>query len=132
MKSLFGLFAGALFLVSCSTKDVAAPVKAFYQDANVSVQELEANLSDNNTAINVSFSTLYLKNIQKIEIMSSGDNTNFCTRKTFTINNPSESNQVFDFVDTDIKGTPMYYMLRFMDMDNNWSYSTVYTYDFSL
>lgn len=130
MKSLFGLFAGALLFVSCSTKDVAAPVNTFYHDDNVSVEAFEVKINDNNSAINISFSTLYLNNIQQVEIMSSADNSHFCTRKTFTISSSSDSKQFFEFTDTDIKGTPMYYMLRFMDTEGNWSYSTIYTYNF--
>lgn len=128
MKNLFGLFVGALFFVSCSTKEVSTPVQNFYEDENVAVSSMNLNTVD--ALINISFSTLYLKNIQKIEIMSSGDNTHFCTRRTFTITSPSNSVQNFEFLDDDIKGTPMYYMLRFFDNDGNWSYSNLYTYNY--
>ncbi len=128
MKSLFGLFAGALFFVSCSTKDVSTPVENFYADENVTVSSI--NMSTVDASINISFSTLYLNNIQKIEIMSSGDNTHFCTRRTFTVSTPSSSAQNFEFIDDDIKGTPMYYMLRFLDSDGIWSYSNLYIYDY--
>ena len=128
MKSLFGLFVGALFFVSCATKEVSTPVVNFYEDVNVAVSSFQ--MSTVEASINISFSTLYQNNIQKIEIMSSGDNTHFCTRRTFTITSPSSSIQNFEFLDNDIIGTPMYYMLRFQDTEGNWSYSNIYTYEY--
>ena len=130
MKKLVFILLTGVGLVSCSKKDVSSPGAAnqniFYQDANVAVENLHAVQTDPGV-ITVSFSTLYEKDVTRIEVMSSANTNTFCTSQGVSTTGNSSSIKEYSFQDTNIKGSTMYYMLRFENNLGEWSYSPYYT-----
>jgi hypothetical protein len=134
MKQVFGLLSLIVLfsLTSCSSKDITTPVQdVFYSDNNITVTDFQAVYqSDNNIKIN--FSTLHLSGVNQIEIMSSGDDSRFCTRKIFEISSNQDGEQSFIFVDEELKGEEMFYMLRFRNAQGSWTYTNVISVQLSL
>lgn len=130
MKRLIFVLVTGVFLVSCSKKDVNSPGAAnhtvFFKNANIEVENLQASaVSDN--SVTVSFSTAYENNINRIELMSSASVNTFCTIQSVNTESNSQTVKAYSFKDEDIKGSTMYYMLRFQDNYGNWTYSNYYT-----
>ena len=72
-------------------------------------------------------STTYENNINRIELMSSASVNTFCTIQSVNTESNSQTVKAYSFKDEDIKGSTMYYMLRFQDNYGNWTYSNYYT-----
>jgi hypothetical protein len=130
MKKLIFVLVTGVLLVSCSKKDVSSPGAAnqtvFFKNSNIEVENLQASaVSDNN--LTVSFSTAYENNIRRIELMSSASVNTFCTIQGVNTESNSQTVKAYSFNDEDIKGSTMYYMLRFQDNYGNWTYSNYYT-----
>ena len=117
--------------ISCTKKDLVTPDTKdpetyYYQDSYVGVLNLDAKQAGDNL-ITVSFKTSYEKGIAKIELMSSGDKSNFCTIKVMYPNENSANAKLYSFADTQIKGNPMYYLLRFTYSNGDWGYTPYYS-----
>lgn len=130
MKKLIFVLVTGVFLVSCSKKDVSSPGAAnqtvFFKNANVEVENLQASQVSSN-GVTVSFSTAYESNIKRIELMSSASVNTFCTIQGVNTESNSQTSKSYSFEDENIKGSTMYYMLRFQDNYGNWIYSNYYT-----
>lgn len=129
MKFTGILLCFSVFFFSCS-KSVSTYVvedsnKIFYQTQNVVVQNFVAS-EPTNGVIQVSFETKFETGIQQIEILSTASLDHFCTIKTFNISENSTNTKQYIYNDVLIKGTTMYYMLRFKDINGNWNYSDYY------
>ena len=116
-------------MVSC-TKKVSTPGAAnqsiFFQDANVTVENISA-VPTASKAVTVSFSTVFESNLSRIELMSSATGNTFCTRESVDVSGNSSIKKNYSFNDTNLKGSTMYYMLRFKDNYGNWTYSNYLT-----
>jgi len=130
MKRLIFVLVTGVLLVSCSEKDVSSPGAAnqtvFFKNANIEVENLQA-LAVSDNSVTVSFSTAYENNINRIELMSSASVNTFCTIQSVNTESNSQTVKAYSFKDEDIKGSTMYYMLRFQDNYGNWTYSNYYT-----
>lgn len=130
MKKLIFVFFTGMFLASCSKQDVTLPGAAnqtiFFRNANVEVDNLKA-LQESSGSVAVSFSVAYQNNIQRIELMSSNDESTFCSIQGIDVTSNSQTAKNYTFDDTHLKGKTMYYMLRFKDETGNWIYTNSYT-----
>jgi len=129
-KCILFVLSVSLFM-SCSKKDLVTPETSnpadfFYQDSNVGVLDLEAKQSSS-SLITVNFKTSYEKGITKIELMSSGDKSNFCAIQVIYTSQNSTNAKTYSFDDDKIKGNPMYYMLRFTYSNGDWGYTPYYS-----
>ncbi|MGI8950666.1 MAG: hypothetical protein ACR2FN_03670 [Chitinophagaceae bacterium] len=132
LKEVILLFCLPIIIVSCSkNNDLSAPANLqagapiSYSNASISIINFKAvEISKNN--LKISFSTLYEKNIQKLELFSGSTETQLCS--IYQQNESENSLQKIDYsiTDTDIKGTVMYYMIKFTLTDGNWGYTPVY------
>jgi len=129
MKKLVFVFITGFFLASCSEKEVSSPGAAnqtvFFKNANIEVENLQASQVSSNE-VTVDFSTTYENNIRRIELMSSVSVNTFCTIQGVNTGSNSQSLKAYSFSDNNIKGSTMYYMLRFQDNYGNWNYSDYY------
>ncbi|MEO8710519.1 MAG: hypothetical protein ABI405_00280 [Parafilimonas sp.] len=129
MKKFLVIILAGISLVSC-TKKVSAPgaadQNAFFQDANVNVETMKAVPTASNT-ITINFSTAFENNISRIELMSSATASTFCTTQAFDISGNSSVKKDYSFTDAKLKGSTMYYLLRFKDSNGNWTYSPYLT-----
>ena len=130
MKKLIFVFFAGIYLMSCSKKDIEVPGAAnqnvFFKNTNVEIENLKTSQEVSN-AVTVSFATLYENGVQRIELMSSNNETTFCTVDGVNIDNNSQALKLYSFEDAHLKGKTMYYMLRFRDNAGNWTYSNYYT-----
>jgi hypothetical protein len=130
MKKFLLIILTGLSLVSC-TKKVSAPSGAanqniFFQDANVAVENIVA-VPTAASAVTINFSTAFENNISRIELMSSSSTNTFCTTQSVDITGNSSSKKSYSLSDSNVKGSTMYYMLRFKDNTGNWTYSPYLT-----
>lgn len=129
MKKFLVVILTGISLVSC-TKKVSTPGAAnqnvFFQDANVAVESMVAAPSATNS-VTVSFSTAFENNISRIELMSSATLNTFCTAEAVDVSGNSTVQKNYSFSDVNLKGSTMYYLLRFKDNNGNWTYSPYLT-----
>lgn len=126
MKKFFVIILTSLSLLSC-TKQVSTPQGAanqnmFFNNANVAVNNMVAVPTANNSVI-INFSTAFENNISRIELMSSASTSTFCMAQEIEVTGNSTGKKNYSFTDSNLKGSTMYYMLRFEDNNGNWSYS---------
>lgn len=129
MKKFLLVIVTGLSIVSCK-KQISTPGAAnqnlFFQNANVVVENVIAESTTNGT-VNISFSTAFENNISRIELMSSANTHNFCTSQSVDVSGNSSVEKNYSFSDANVKGSTMYYMLRFKDNNGNWMYSPYLT-----
>jgi len=130
MKKLFGLLLTIILFTSCSKSDnFVAPTEEttnqfFFKDANLAIPSIVAT-ANTGSSINIDFSTLYEKNITKIELMS-GETPNYlCAIFTVNININSSQLKNYHVVDTNPKSSTMYYMVRYTLANGDWGYTNV-------
>ena len=126
MKKILIILLAGISIASC-TKTVSAPSGAanqnvFFKNADVVVENMVAVPTATNS-ITISFSTGFENNISRIELMSSASATTFCTTQTIDVMGNSSVKKNYSFSDSNLKGSTMYYMLRFKDDNDNWIYS---------
>lgn len=126
MKKFLLIFLTGVSIVSC-TKTVSTPLGAvnqnvFFKNADVAVDNIVAVPTASNS-VTISFSTAFENNISRIELMSSASTSTFCTTQGIDVTSNSTVKKNYSFNDVNLKGSTMYYMLRFKDNDGNWSYS---------
>jgi len=129
MKKFLLIILTGISITAC-TKKVAVPTGAanqnvFFQDANVAVENMEAVPTAG--AVNISFSTAFENNISRIELMSSATASTFCTTQAVDVASNSSVEKNYSFNDSNVKGSTMYYLLRFKDNNGNWTYSPYLT-----
>ncbi|HWB28453.1 MAG TPA: hypothetical protein VG738_23435 [Chitinophagaceae bacterium] len=125
MKSLIAVLSLSVILVSCSKQAQVIPQntqKIFYKDGNIAVSSMTAVLKDANT-VTVSFATMYETNISKIELMSGSTENQLCTIDEMSVT--TNSNQPVNYAvdDTNLKGSTMYYMLRYTLTNGDWGFT---------
>ena len=126
MKKFFVIILTSLSLISC-TKQVSTPSGAanqnvFFKNANVAVDNM-VGVPTGNNSVTVSFSTAFENNISRIELMSSASTSTFCAIQAIDVTGNSTVKKNYSFNDSNLKGSTMYYLLRFKDINDNWSYS---------
>lgn len=129
MKKFLLIILAGISIASC-TKKVSSPgaanQNAFFQDANVAVENIQAVPTATGT-VTVSFSTVFENNINRIELMSSATANMFCTTEAVNVTGNSSVKKNYFLYDSHVKGSKMYYMLRFKDNNGNWTYSPYLT-----
>ena len=129
MKKFLLIALTGLSMVSC-TKKVSTPGAAsqnvFFQSADVVVENMIA-VQTTTSSVTVNFSTAFENNLSRIELMSSADNSTFCTTQAVDVTGNSSAKKDYSFSDSKLKGSTMYYMLRFKDDNGNWIYSPYLT-----
>lgn len=117
-------------MASCSKKnDVLEPVQeqtttsSFFRDANLAVASMTAANASGKVQIN--FTTVYEKNIAKIEVMA-GDSPNYlCSIFESAPNGNSTQSKSYTVTDNAPKAQTMYYMIRYTLTNGDWGYTNV-------
>ena len=130
MKKFLLIILTGVSITAC-TKKVSVPTGAanqnmFFKDANVAVETLQALPTATGT-VTVNFSTAFENNISRIELMSSATTSTFCTVQAVEVGENSTVEKDYSFSDSNVKGSTMYYLLRFKDNSGNWTYSPYLT-----
>lgn len=125
MKILIAVLSLSVILISCSKQALVIPQttqKTFYKDANITVSAMSATLKDAAT-VTVNFATANETNIKKIEVMSGNTQNQLCTISEVDITGNSNTNVNYSVDDTNLKGSTMYYMLRYTLNSGDWGYT---------
>ncbi len=126
MKKFFVIIATTISLVSC-TKQLSTPQGAvnqnvFFQNPDVTVEDMIAQPAASDH-ISISFSTVETRNISRIELMSSASPNTFCTAQAIDVTGNSSAKKNYSFSDSNVKGSTMYYLLRFKNINGDWVYT---------
>jgi len=117
-------------MASCSKKnDVIEAVQeqtansSFFRDANLAIANMVA--SNSNGKVQINFTTVYEKNITKIEVMA-GDSPNYlCSIYESAPTGNSSQAKAYSVIDATPKATTMYYMIRYSLANGDWGYTSV-------
>lgn len=130
MRTIFSLLLSIILFTSCSKKDnFITPVEdnnnqLFFKDANLAVRSISAT-SYINSSVKIDFSTLYEKNITKIELMS-GETPNYlCAIYTVNLSINSTQYKTYSTIENNPKGATVYYMIRYTLANGEWGYTDV-------
>ena len=127
-----------LALVSCTKESVTVPkpVKDFigatsvtYKDNSISVIDFKAQPTDN--GIVVGFTTLFEKDITRLEILKGSTATNLCS--IYQQNVEADSYSALQYSTRDInenKLPSLYYMVKYTLANGDWGYTPVYKLNF--
>lgn len=125
MKLLIAVLSLSVILVSCSKEALVIPQntqKTFYKDGNITVSTMTAVQKDANT-VTVSFATTSETNITKIEVMSGATENQLCAINQVGVTGNSSKTVDYSVDDTNLKGSTMYYMLRYTLSTGDWGYT---------
>jgi hypothetical protein len=132
MKKILQLALVAILFASCSKQnDVIEPVdnaavanQLFFRDVNLAVYSIKAT-NNSTTAVAIDFSTLYEKNITKLELMS-GETPNYlCAIHSEDLSINSTQLKSYHVIDSNPKAATVYYMLRYSLANGDWGYTNV-------
>jgi len=132
MKALLAVLITGMIMTSCSKKEVTAPEQSassagiFYRDNNIAVSDMNSE-QVNATTLDIHFATLYQNNIQTIEVMSGSSENQLCSIFSENVTSNSESVKKYTVTDSHLKGTTMYYMIRYSLTDGTWGYTPLLT-----
>ena len=119
-----------VLMASCSKKnDVIVPTQeqsnssSFFRDANLAIASmLPTNV---NGKVQIDFTTVYEKNITKIEVMA-GDSPNYlCSIYQNVPTCNSSQTKSYIVTDNNPKAQTMYYMIRYSLANGDWGYTNV-------
>lgn len=129
MKKVFSVIAVVVFMTSCSkNNDVIAPVEqtttsSFFRDANLAIASMVASNASGKVQIN--FTTVYEKNITKIEVMAGDSPSYLCSIYESVPTGNSSQAKSYIVLDNAPKATTMYYMIRYSLANGDWGYTNV-------
>jgi len=122
----------SMLFTSCSSKDVTAPLSnnvsapVSYSDANIGINNFQAS-EVSNQELQVSFSLLYANNVTSIQVLSGSSPNQLCSFYQVNVPGNLTSATSYSVNDTNIKGSTMYFMIKFTLSDGNWGYTPVYS-----
>ena len=134
MKKFLFAFLTIVVFASCSKQsdlpqNIIEPTGSniFFKDDNLAISSITAtNTSENK--VQVKFSTMYEKNIVKLELMS-GDNANYlCAIHTESLSSNSTQTKNYTIVDNNPKGAIVYYMIRYSLANGDWGYTNLFKF----
>lgn len=131
MKKIIGFLFAIVLFTSCSKQDnfiepnnSSSNNQLFYRDAHLAIQSFTVS-NTNTSAVQVDFSTLYEKNISKIEIMS-GETPNYlCAIYTVNLTINSAQLKSYSFADTKTSSSTAYYMIKYTLTNGDFGFTNV-------
>lgn len=124
-----------MMLNSCTKGMLAAPKSlnqniavnntVSYQDNSISIVDFKAGLDNN--AINVTFTTLYEKNIVKLEILRGLTINNLCSIYKQDVSTDSYSATKYSILDKENYNIDaIYYIVKYTLANGDWGYTPVF------
>jgi hypothetical protein len=131
MKKILPLIIAITVFASCSKEasvieptDSTSINQLFFKDNNLAVYSISAGIGTT-TSNKIDFSTLYEKNITKLELMS-GETPNYlCAIYSANLSANSSQLKNYSVVENNPKGNTMYYMIRYSLANGDWGYTNV-------
>ncbi|TKK65524.1 hypothetical protein FC093_19600 [Ilyomonas limi] len=124
-----------MLLVACTKQSLTAPTSTnqtvaantavTYKDNSISIVNFKAQPT--NRAIDVAFTTLYEKNIVRLEILKGLSANNLCSIYKQEIGADSYSANVYGTSDANENGaSDIYYMVKYTLANGDWGYTPVF------
>jgi hypothetical protein len=131
LRNVLVVLSASFLLTSCSKQDITAPKQnvsapVSYKDANIDISNFKAS-QISNADLQVSFSVLYANDVQSIQVLSGSSANQLCAFYKVAVTANSSTATDFSVDDTNIKGSTMYYMIKFTLSNGNWGYTPVYS-----
>ena len=138
MKKILPAFL-LILLVSCTKESLNAPGKnvttlnktaaVSYKDNSISITDFKAQATANN--IEVGFTTLFEKNIVRLEILRGYTSSNLCSIYKQDITSDSYSAVRYSTSDlNENKSSSLYYMVKYTLANGDWGYTPAFKLSF--
>lgn len=129
-KVLFAVFT-IVILASCSQKDITEPEtqisgNVFYKDANVAIADVKAKGEGN--ALKLQFSSLYEKNVAKMEIMSGPYENMLCFIHEEPIASNSLQRKNYNITENNANTDQRYYVIKYTLKSGGWILTPAFKY----
>jgi len=124
MKKYVSAVVLACILVSCSKKDITTPEtevtgNIFYRDANIAIADVKG-VSKNGSAVEFQFSSLYEKNVVKMELMSGPYENMLCFIHEETIPAASLQRKNYHITEDNANTPTRYYVIKYTLNTGGW------------
>lgn len=132
MKKFLSAVIIVMVLASCSKTDLTTPAaeatgKIFYKDANVAIADIKGTTKG--TGVNLEFSSLYEKNVVKIELMSGPYENMLCFIHGEDINNTSLQRKNYNITEDNANSSTRYYVIKYTLSNGGWILTPAFKYD---
>ncbi len=129
-KILFAVLAIVVF-ASCSQKDITEPEpqvtgSVFYKDANIAITDVKAK--GEGSAMKLQFSSLYEKNVAKMEIMSGPYENMLCFIHEESIPSNSLQRKNYNITEDNANTTQRYYVIKYTLKSGGWILTPAFKY----
>lgn len=129
-KILFAVLAIIVF-ASCSQKDITEPEQqvtgnVFYKDANIAITDVKAK--GEGSAMKLQFSSLYEKNVAKMEIMSGPYENMLCFIHEEPIASNSLQRKNYNITEDNANTTQRYYVIKYTLKSGGWILTPAFKY----
>lgn len=119
-------------LSSCGNKDVIAPAvadagKVFYKDANVSIADVKGVPVGSN--VKFQFSSLYEKEVVKMELMSGPYENMLCFIHEETIQGNSHQKKSYTFTEANANTGDRFYVIKYTLKSGGWVLTPTFKYE---
>src|SRR5689334_6661860 len=120
MKKFVSAVIIIIFLASCSKGDMVAPQQqeenvvtgdVFYKDANVAISNVKASVSGSD--VKFQFTSLYEKNVEKVEVMSGPYENMLCFFYAQTLSSISSNAKKYVVTETGAASGIRFYVIKY-------------------
>lgn len=120
-----------MILVSCSKKEVTAPEPevtgtVFYKDANVAIADIKG--TTRGAGVDLEFSSLYEKNVVKMELMSGPYENMLCFIHEESIPTTSLQKKTYKISEDNANSNTRYYVIKYTLRSGGWVLTPAFRY----
>jgi hypothetical protein len=136
MKKVVSAVVIIIFLASCSKGDIVAPqqqeetnvsAEEFYKDANVSIANVKAVASGDD--VNFQFTSMYEKNVARVEVMSGPYENMLCFFYAQTISTGSNSAKKYTVTETNAASGIRFYVIKYTLKSGAWIMTPAFRFE---
>jgi hypothetical protein len=133
MKKFVSAVLAIIVLASCGKKDVCTPVqpeaaaKVFYKDANIAIADIKGITQG--AGVKLQFSSLYEKNVVKMELMSGPYENMLCFIHEENIAATSLQRKNYDITEQNANTSTRYYVIKYTLKSGGWVLTPAFKYD---
>jgi hypothetical protein len=134
MKKFLSAILAVIVLASCGKKDVCTPEqqpvtagKVFYKDANIAIEDIKGTTLG--AGVKVQFSSLYEKNVVKMELMSGPYENMLCFIHEEAIPTTSLQRKNYNITEENANTSTRYYVIKYTLKSGGWVLTPAFKYD---
>jgi hypothetical protein len=132
MKKFVSAVLTVIILASCGKKEVCTPQpevtgNIFYKDANVAIADIKGTTLG--AGVKLQFSSLYEKNVVKMELMSGPYENMLCFIHGEDIDQPSYARKNYDVTEANATSSTRYYVIKYTLKNGGWVLTPAFKYE---